>query len=87
MYHVYIIYNNDHDKFYIGQTNNINRRIIEHNSNTLKYTSKYSGEWIVKYTEPFNNRTDAIKRERFLKKQRNKNFYKKLIMDSINSVG
>ncbi|MFH1457417.1 MAG: GIY-YIG nuclease family protein [Patescibacteria group bacterium] len=70
MYYVYIIYNNDHDKFYIGQTNNINKRIIEHNSGVSKYTSKYSGKWMMKYTESFDNRTDAIKRERFLKNKK-----------------
>ena len=78
-YFVYIIHNSKYDKYYIGQTNNIERRIIEHNNKTeSKYTSKYLGEWNLIYKEEFNNRREAIIREKFLKKQKNKNFYKKL---------
>jgi putative endonuclease len=77
-YFVYILYNEKNDKFYIGQTNDIERRLTEHNSGETNYTSKYSGEWRVVYKEEFVDRTGAIKRERFLKNQKNKNFYKKL---------
>ena len=77
-YFVYTIYNKNNDKFYIGQTNNIDRRLIEHNSGETNYTAKYSGEWELVYKEEFSDRTNAIKREKFLKKQKNKSFYKKL---------
>ena len=77
-YHVYILYNKKNDKFYIGQTNDIERRLKEHNSGETNYTSKYSGEWMLVYKEEFISRTEAKKRENFLKKQKNKEFYKKL---------
>lgn len=83
MYYVYIIYNPDHDKFYIGQTNNLQARIQEHNLGLSKYTSKYSGRWLLKYEELFGTRKEAMAREKFLKRQKNKEFYRKLI----NSVG
>ena len=77
-FYVYILYNLDHDKFYIGQTYNLKKRLFEHNTKLSLYTSKYSGRWSLVYYEKYNNRSTAMKRERFLKKQKNKNFYKKL---------
>jgi putative endonuclease len=77
-YFVYIIYNDNLDKFYIGQTNNLERRILEHNNKLSKYTAKYSGNWEILYTENYNSRSGAMKREKFLKNQKNKDFYKKL---------
>lgn len=79
-YYVYIIYNKKFDKFYIGQTNNLKRRIFEHNNALSTYTSKYNGRWHFLYYEKFFNRKDAVMRERFLKGQKNKGFYKRLII-------
>jgi putative endonuclease len=78
IYHVYILYNNIHDKYYIGQTNNINSRLTEHNSGLSKYTARYNGFWKLIYQENFGNRSEAMRREKFLKQQKNKNFYKKI---------
>ncbi|EKE11521.1 MAG: hypothetical protein ACD_15C00066G0016 [uncultured bacterium] len=77
-YYVYIIYNEVHDKYYIGQTYSLEKRITEHNLGLSKYTSKYIGGWKMIYSEKFQTREDAMKRERFLKKQKSKNFYRKL---------
>ena len=77
-YSIYILYNEKNDKFYIGQTNDIERRLIEHNLGKSNYTSKYNGEWRLVYQEELSDRTSVLKRERFLKNQKNKNFYKKL---------
>ena len=77
-YSIYILYNEKNDKFYIGQTNDIERRLIEHNLGKSNYTSKYNGEWRLVYQEELSDRTTVLKRERFLKNQKNKNFYKKL---------
>jgi len=89
-YYTYIAYNAKHDKFYIGQTNNLCKRITEHNLGVSNYTSKYDGKWEMLYKEEFNSRSDAMQRERFLKKQKNKEFYRKLCKINISenpSVG
>ena len=78
-YNVYIIYNSKYDKFYIGQTNNLYARIKEHNLGLSEYTSKYSGKWELKYKETYQTRSQVMKREKFLKKQKSKEFYWKLI--------
>jgi putative endonuclease len=77
-YFVYIVYNKENEKFYIGQTNNLERRVFEHNNKRTNYTAKYSGNWILVRKEVFGCRTEAIQRENFLKRQRNKDFYKKI---------
>ena len=77
-YYVYIIYNEIHDKFYIGQTCDLKSRVFEHNHNLSNYTSKYNGIWALKYYEEYYTRGEVMRREKFLKKQKNKMFYKKL---------
>ena len=38
---VYILYSEKHDKFYVGQTNDIEARLRRHNSGNSKYTASY----------------------------------------------
>jgi putative endonuclease len=56
---------------------NPKRRLIEHNSGKSPYTSK-KRPWKIVYAEKFGNKTEALKREKFLKRQRNKSFYERL---------
>lgn len=78
MHIVYIIESVKDGSFYIGSTSNLEMRLIYHN---LGYTRSTSNKrpWKVVYTEKLTNRTDSLKREIFLKKQRNRSFYKQLI--------
>ena len=78
MYFVYIIESEKDGSFYLGQTSDIEQRLVAHNSGLTRST-KSKKPWKLVYSEEFDNRTDAIIRERFLKKQRNREFYKRLI--------
>ncbi len=78
MYSVYIIYNSRFDKYYIGQTFDISKMIVEYNSGLSKYTAKYPGGWVLMHLEPYGTRREALNREKFLKNQKNKIFYKNL---------
>ena len=40
-YYVYILYSAGHDKYYIGQTNDIVNRLLRHNSGMEKVTRSY----------------------------------------------
>ncbi|MBW6535545.1 MAG: GIY-YIG nuclease family protein [Mariniphaga sp.] len=66
------------ESFYIGYSSNLEQRLQYHNSGKSRYTSKKM-PWKLVYTENFETRSEALKREKFLKKQRNREFYKKLI--------
>ncbi len=78
MFFVYILKSEIDNSFYIGQTNDLNRRLVFHNEGLSKYTSR-KVPWKIVYFEEYKTRTDAIIRERFLKQQRNREFYEGLI--------
>lgn len=77
-YSVYILQSEKDESFYIGYSRDILKRLEKHNSSKTGYTSTKKPCKLV-YTEVFDNKTDAIKRENFLKRQKNSEFYKKLI--------
>jgi len=67
---VYIIESFATGKRYIGQTNELESRLAEHNNpghNPMKYTSKQAGPWKLIHHEEHTNRSEAMKRERWLK--------------------
>lgn len=66
MFHVYILENKS-SQFYIGSTQNIKKRLSDHNDSTQKGWTKQKGPWKILYTEEFKTRTEALKREKFLK--------------------
>jgi putative endonuclease len=66
MYTVYVIYSEQFNKIYIGQTANLERRMFEHNNGLLSFYSKRYKPWKVVYREEYPTRTEAMKRERQL---------------------
>ena len=77
-YFVYILESEMDGSYYIGYTSNLSHRLTEHNSGKTRYSSK-KRPWKIVYTEEYPNKSDAIKREKFLKRQRNRQFYQRLI--------
>jgi putative endonuclease len=66
MYYVYILQSKLDKSFYVGSTNDISRRIKEHNSGKSRFTS-LKKPWLLVYFEGFLSKTDALKREKKLK--------------------
>jgi len=67
IYTVYVLYSFKYDKIYIGYTSNLIERFKSHNELGKKgWTIKYR-PWIVAYTEVFENKSEAKKREQQLK--------------------
>lgn len=82
MFWVYAIYNSNVDKIYIGQTNNLDKRLLEHNQKRGNhYTAKFEGEWELIYKESIATRLEAIKREKQLKSQKGREFIHNLLKD------
>jgi putative endonuclease len=75
---VYILQSEKDGSFYIGFTSNLEQRLSYHNAGKSRYTSRKI-PWKLVYTEEFSTRSEAMKRERFLKQQRNRVFYERLI--------
>ncbi len=80
VYWVYILQSLKDESFYIGYTRNIQARVKEHNEGFTRYT-KHKRPWKLVYQEEFSTKNEAIKRELFLKNQKNREFYQKLIND------
>ena len=67
MYYVYILHCSD-DSFYVGSTQNLQERICAHNiGQGSTYTFKRRPVRLM-YTEVFDTETQAIRRERQLKR-------------------
>ena len=77
-YWIYILQSLKDGSYYVGYTGNIESRLREHNEGSTRYT-KQKRPWELVYKEGFNSKSEAIKRELFLKRQRNTKFYQKLI--------
>ena len=78
MFYVYLIQSEVDASFYIGYTSNLELRIKQHNNGESTY-SRRKKPWKLVYSEELENKTSALKREKFLKKQKNKDFYYQLI--------
>ncbi len=65
-YYVYILKSRKNGIFYIGYTNNLRRRLEEHNSGKVLST-KYHFPYELIYFEGYKSRKDAITREKALK--------------------
>ena len=63
---VYILYSEKFNKTYVGLTNNLNRRLKEHNNASNKSTKAYI-PWKIIYTESLPDRVSARKREKYFK--------------------
>lgn len=79
-YFVYILRTSS-NTLYIGQTNNLDKRIKDHwdkKGKGSKYIRSFANFELV-HTEEFKSRTEAMKRELFLKKMTKKEKEKLLI--------
>jgi len=79
MFSVYVLKSQRNGKRYIGCTGKRPEdRLREHNQGTNKYT-KANVPYALKYTESFTSKTDALKREKFLKSGQGRKFLDNII--------
>ena len=86
MYFTYIIRSGRDSSFYIGSCKDLTKRLNEHNFGNTRYT-KYKRPWKLIYKEEHKNRSDAMKREKCLKKLKNKKYLEYLIQKSRSFKG
>ena len=68
---VYILYSASYDKYYIGHTSDMDRRINEHNGDDAGWTKSYQ-PWEIAHKERCSDRLTAIEKEKYLKSLKNK---------------
>ena len=82
MFIVYIIYSNKTDKYYIGTTDDFNKRLEEHNN--AVYPNAYTRNgvpWILKKCFFCELSKDAYFMERFIKRMKSRDFIEKIISE------
>lgn len=77
-YVVYVIQNPD-GKLYVGHSNNLDRRLSEHNGGYSRYTSGWRGPWVLVYKEVHRSRGDAMEREQELKTGKGRDFLRGIL--------
>ena len=77
MYFVYVLLSQTYHTRYVGSTENIEKRLNEHSSGKVRYT-KGRKPWVLLYKEEYNTRTEARKRELFLKTGQGRKFLDQL---------
>ncbi|TCN56554.1 GIY-YIG nuclease family protein [Flavobacterium circumlabens] len=76
---VYILYSETFNKNYTGFTSNLMERFKSHNHlGTKGYTLKFR-PWMVIHVEFFSSKSEAMKREKYLKTGIGREFIKNLI--------
>ncbi|MGA2622464.1 MAG: GIY-YIG nuclease family protein [Bacteroidota bacterium] len=66
MYYVYVLWSEKLQKRYIGSTDDIDQRLIAHNSGKTPFTRR-GMPWVVIHREELETLSEARRRERFLK--------------------
>lgn len=83
MFTVYILKNSVSGRHYIGNTNDLVRRLAEHNRGHTKST-RQKGNWEVIYTEEYVGSFEASRRERQIKSYKSGNGFKRLIVGLVH---
>ena len=68
-FYLYVLRSISTGRFYIGHTENLARRLAEHNSQRVSST-RNRGPWELVYSEEFATRSQASRRERAVKKMK-----------------
>ncbi len=78
MYYVYILQSIKTGKLYIGHTDDLTRRLEEHNTGREGKYTRQNGPWGLVYNESYPDKSSAVQREIYLKSTRGSQEKKKL---------
>jgi putative endonuclease len=73
MFYIYLIESEKNERYYIGQTSNLEERIKYHNSNRSKYT-KNKGPWKLIGYKKYDTRSEAMNEEKKVKGMKNREY-------------
>ena len=73
-YYVYCLESEGDKEHYFGYTNDLKRRIVEHNSK-LNFSTK-NKKWYIIYYEACKDKDDAQRREKYLKTTQGRRMFK-----------
>ncbi len=86
MHQVYILYSTSIDKYYAGSTSvGVELRLKRHNEGWTK-SIRAGIPWALKYVKSFESKSEALSKERFIKKQKSRKFIEGLISSEENEL-
>ena len=85
MHYVYILKSQTTGNYYTGETNNLQRRIYEHNNNK-SFATRGRGPWEIIYIEKYKTPKEAKQREYKIKKKKRKSYIEWLISNQNGPV-
>jgi putative endonuclease len=71
MFYVYILFSAGKDKYYVGESADLEERLKSHKAGISPYTS-IAKDWKLVYSEKYQTRTEAIRREKEIKKKKSR---------------
>ena len=78
MWYLYIIYSPSFDKFYVGISNDVVKRLLAHNNGKSSFT-KRGIPWELKYSESFIDKYAAAAREKEIKMKKSRLYIEALV--------
>jgi len=89
MYFTYILQSESTGRYYIGSTDNLDRRVAQHNDPDYKgskTTKRFKGPWKLVYAESSQTRAEAMSREREIKSWKSRQAIHDLVISSDGRV-
>lgn len=84
-FYTYVLYSENFNKIYIGQSSDLEKRLWEHNNGFSKYTKRYI-PWEIIYKETFKSRSEAMKREKELKSQKGREYIWQMLNGGVRQL-
>lgn len=78
---LYILFSKSKDSFYIGESHNVEERLVKHNTHVYnpKCFTKIANDWEIALKYPCKSKEDALYVERYIKRMKSKKFILKII--------
>jgi putative endonuclease len=80
-FYVYIIQSEKDESYYVGSTQDLDKRLVRHNQGRSKYT-KSKLPWKLVYHEKHPDRSSAVIREKEIKNRKKKGYIENLVRTS-----
>jgi putative endonuclease len=80
MFYAYILQSVKSGRYYIGHTEDIQKRLERHNTGKVKAT-RNKGPWVLMSYETYETKSEANSRELYIKSMKSRTFIEKLIAE------
>ena len=85
MFYTYVLWGKENKNFYIGYTQNLERRLSEHKAGKVHTTYRFPSFELVFY-EAFLSECDALRRERYFKTTKGKKALRLITQESVKMI-